>query len=135
MRGLEQLLARGRAAARELQRERIRLYRPGAGGIDWETGEEAPADGATLFEGMARVKAAAHQGEEVDAGEENVTLRDYVVSLDWDTPALAQRPQVGDRIEVLASPEARMVGLTLWVTGVGYGSTATAWRIGAEDRQ
>ncbi|MFF2522236.1 DUF6093 family protein [Streptomyces liangshanensis] len=135
MSALEAALAAGRAAANQLQREVIQLHRPGEREFDWETGTDTPAEGSVLYEGRARVKASAQsKGEEVDAGERNVTLREYVVSVSWATEPPITRPEPGDLITVNSSPDARMVGLTLWVTGLQYSSTATAWRISAEDR-
>ncbi|MEU3665749.1 DUF6093 family protein [Streptomyces virginiae] len=131
---LEAALAAGRLAALELQRETIALYRPGDDGFDWSTSTDTPEAATVIYSGPARVKPAAQsRGEEVDAGETNVTLLEYTVSLPWDT-TVAQRPAVGDLMDVSASPDARMVGLRLWVTGLQYSSTATAWRITAEDR-
>lgn len=133
MSALEAALVAGRAAALELMRETITLYRPGDGGFDWGTGTDTPDDPEVIYAGWARVKPVARsRGEEVEAGEANVTLREYIVSLPWDT--VATRPAVGDLLDVSASPDARMVGLRLWVTGVEASSTATAWRISAEDR-
>jgi len=130
---LEETLAAGRAAALELQRETITLFRPGVPAFDWSSGTDGPASPLVLYVGLARVKPERAEGREVEAGEENVTLRRYTVSLPWDA-ATSERPAVGDRIDVTASPEARMVGLRLWVTDVAFSSTATAWRITAEDR-
>jgi hypothetical protein len=131
---LEAVLAAGRLAALELQRETIVLYRPGSDGFDPVIGTDTPGPATTLYSGPARVKPSAQsRGEEVNAGEVNTTLREYTVSLPWDTVP-AQPPAVGDLIDVSASPDARMVGLRLWVTGVSFSSTATAWRIMAEDR-
>lgn len=133
MSALEAALVAGRAAALELMRETITLYRPGDDGFDWESGTDTPDDPPVIYAGRARVKPVARsRGEEVEAGEANVTLREYTVSVPWDT--VATRPAVGDLLDVSASPDARMVGLRLWVTGVEASSTATAWRISAEDR-
>jgi hypothetical protein len=131
---LEAALAAGRLAALELQRETVTLYRPGVPDFDWGTGADGPASPLVLYAGPARVKPVARsRGEEVEAGEQNVTLREFTVSLPWDTET-SERPAVGDLLDVSASPDARMVGLRLWVNGVEYSSTATAWRISAEDR-
>lgn len=134
MSDLEAALAAGRLAALEMQRETIALYRPGDDGFDWGTGTDSPAAAMVIYSGPARVKPAAQsRGEEVDAGEVNVTLREYTVSVPWATE-VDNLPAVGDLIDVTASPDARMVGLRLWVTGIQYSSTATAWRITGEDR-
>ncbi|MFE2140185.1 DUF6093 family protein [Streptomyces sp. NPDC059456] len=134
MSALDAVLAAGRLAALELQRETITLYRPGDDGFDWDAGTDSPAAATVIYSGPARVKPAAQsRGEEVDAGEANVTLREYTVSVPWGT-TVSQLPVVGDVMDVSASPDARMVGLRLWVTGLQYSSTATAWRITVEDR-
>lgn len=134
MSALDAALAAGRLAALELQRETVTLYRPGSDGFDWDTGTDSPGAATVIYSGPARVKPAAQsRGEEVDAGEANVTLREYTVSVPWDT-AVSQLPAVGDLMDVSVSQDARMVGLRLWVTGLQYSSTATAWRITAEDR-
>lgn len=135
MTDLDAFLTRGRAAAEELQREEVAIRPPAEGGFDWETGQDAPASENAIYTGQARVKPIARaRGEEVDAGEANVTLREYTVSIPWSLYPPEQRVVPGYVVDVLASPDLRMVGLRLWVTGVEYSATATAWRISAEDR-
>lgn len=132
---LDALLAAGRAAAEPLYRDRITIRATAADGFDWASGTETPGTGIVLYTGRGRVKPIARsRGEEVDAGERNTTLREYTVSVPWDSPAPPERVVPGATVDVDASPDARLVGLRLWVTGVEYGSTATAWRITAEDR-
>lgn len=133
MSALEAALAAGRLAAVELQRETVTLYRPGTPTFDWTTGTDGSAASLVLYAGPARVKPERAEGREVEAGEANVTLRRYTVSLPWSATT-PERPAVGDLVDVSASPDARMVGLRLWVTDVPFSSTATAWRIIAEDR-
>lgn len=94
-------------------RESVRLYRPGEGDFDWESGTDAPDSETPLYAGMARVKPAARSGEEVNAGEVNTTLREYTVSVPWSTPA-PERPIPGDVFDVQSSPDARLAGLRLW---------------------
>lgn len=134
MSALEAALAAGRAAALELMRETILLHRLGEPDFDWSTGTEGTAASTTLYSGPARVKTDRPEGREVEAGQQMVTLRRYTLSLPWSTPPPSLRPRPGDMVEVTASPDARLAGLRLWVTDAGYGSTATAWRITAEDR-
>lgn len=135
MTALDAALAAGRAAAEELMREQVSLSLPGDDEFDWESGSSTPSTAASFYAGRARVKPVARsRGEEVNAGEANVTLREYVVSLPWSTPSPAERIVPGVVLDVTSSPDARLVGLRLWVTGVEYGSTSTAWRITAEDR-
>lgn len=135
MRDLDAFLARGRAAAEELQSEGVTIRPPADGAFDWDTGQDTTAPGAAIYSGQARVKPVARaRGEEVDAGEANVTLREYTVSIPWSMDPPADRVVPGYVVDVLASPDLRMAGLRLWVTGVEYSATATAWRISAEDR-
>jgi hypothetical protein len=53
----------------------------------------------------------------------------------WHLPARATRVLLATPDGHLLSEVARMAGLRLWVIGVQYSGTATAWRIIAEDRQ
>jgi hypothetical protein len=134
--GLDAVLARGRAAAERRMRETVRLYRQDADTFDRVTGTTVPGQPHDLYEGKAQVKPIAQaSGEDVQAAEREVRLLEYEVSLPWGTPLPdGVRIRPGMRIEVLASPDARMAGLVLWVTGTQYGDQATAWRITTEDR-
>ncbi|MFJ8110429.1 DUF6093 family protein [Streptomyces sp. NPDC096132] len=133
--GFEEFLTRGRAAAAELQRDRIHLWMPGPDVFDRTTGTTTPGPPtADYYTGGARVKpVAAASGEEVDAADRQITLNDFEVSVPWST-TVTERPLPGAVLDVLDSPDTRMVGLRLWVTGVEFNSTATAWRIRAETR-
>ncbi|MGJ5898551.1 DUF6093 family protein [Streptomyces niveiscabiei] len=131
--GFEEFLARGRAAAEDLQRDRIHLWMPGPDVFDRATGTTTPGPPLVdYYTGEARVKPVA-SSEEVTAAEREITLTDFEVSVPWST-AVTERPLPGAVIDVLAAPDTRMVGLRLWVTGVKFNSTATAWRIRAEVR-
>ena len=129
-------LAAGRTAAKARMRGTVRLYRQAPDGFDRATGTTVPGARTTLYDGPARVKPIAQaSGEDVQAADREVRLLEYQVSLPWDA-ALPSGVRVlpGDRVEVLASPDARMVGLVLWVTGAQFGDQATAWRLTTEDR-
>jgi hypothetical protein len=133
---LDSALAAGRRAAEARMRDTVRLYVQGPDGFDRETGETVPGPQTTLYEGRARVKPSAQTaGEDVQAGDREVVLREYEVSLPWAT-VLPDGARVlpGARVEVLTSPDARMPGLTLWVTGAQFSDQATAWRLITEDR-
>lgn len=129
------ILAAGRATALARMRDMVRLYSQAPDSFDRVTGTTVPGVVTVLYEGLARVKAVAAAGEDTQAGEREVRLHEYQVSLPWSAPlAPGMRVLPGMRVEVTASPDARMTGLTLWVTGVQYGDQATAWRITTEDR-
>ncbi|MFG2671363.1 DUF6093 family protein [Streptomyces sp. NPDC048445] len=137
MRDLGPFLARGRQAHEGLMGEQVRLYRQGEDVFDRDTGQTAPGPQTDLYgPGPARVKALAQAtGTEEQAGERELSLRDYEVALPWSAPLPPDtRVLPGDRIKVLSSADARMVGLILYVKAAQYGGTATAWRISAEDR-
>jgi len=133
---LDTLLAAGRAAAEARMRDVVRLYTQGPDVFDRSNGTTAPGPRTELYSGKARVKAiAAATGEDTEAGEREVLLREYEVSLPWSTPLPpGTRVLPGTRIEVTASPDVRMVGLILWVLSASFSDQSTAWRIRTEDR-
>ncbi|WP_405019554.1 DUF6093 family protein [Kitasatospora sp. NBC_00070] len=135
MTGLDELLAHGRAAHEALMLDTVRLRRPGADAYDPASGATTQPDARVLYEGPGRVKPAQAEDHGVDAGERQVVLRRYEIALPFSTmPVAVDRVVPGDQVEIIASPDARLAGLTLWVTSVGYSATATAWRISGEDR-
>jgi hypothetical protein len=118
---LDAVLAAGRRAAEARMRDTVRLYSQAADGFDRTSGTTTPGAQTT--------------GEETEAGERELVLREYEVQLPWSTslpPGTRVLP--GMRVEVTASLDARMVGLILWVTGASFSDQSTAWRIRAEDR-
>lgn len=118
-------------------RDTVRLYTQGEDTFDRTSGQTVPGPKTTLYEGKARVKQIAQStgGDEKQAGDREVVLRSYEVHLPWDAPLPAgERLLSGARIEVLASRDARMVGVTLWVVTAQFGDQATAWRLSVEDR-
>lgn len=137
MTALDVALLQGRREAEALMVDEVVLYRPGPDVFDRDTGQTVPGPHLVdFYTGRARVKPMTTAGSEVEAGEQHVTLRGFTVSLPWATPLPdgGGRPVPGDLFDVTASPDTRLTGLRLWVTGVEYSSTATAWRIKAEDR-
>lgn len=129
-------LTSGRAAATARMRDQVRLYSQDADTFDRTTGTTVPGAQHDLYEGIARVKPIAQaSGEDVQAADREVRLLEYQVSLPWETELPGGvRVLPGMRVEVLASPDARMAGLVLWVTGAQFGDQATAWRLTTEDR-
>lgn len=136
MSSLDTVLAAGRRAAEARMRDTVRLYSQAADSFDRDTGQTVPGAQTTLYTGRARVKAiAASTGQETEAGERGLQLREYEVQLPWSTTLPSgTRVLPGMRIEVTASPDARMNGLILWVSGAAFSDQSTAWRIRAEDR-
>ncbi|MGW4784228.1 DUF6093 family protein [Streptomyces sp. NPDC004230] len=133
---LDATLAAGRREAEARMRETVRLYTQGPDVFDRVTGNTVPGPQTDLYTGKARVKAiAASTGQEAEAGEREVVLREYEVHLPWSTTLPSgTRVLAGTRVEVTTSPDARMVGLTLWVIAEAFSDQATAWRIRTEDR-
>lgn len=137
MSALDAALAAGRAEAEALMVDTISVYRPGDDTFDRTTGATIPgAPVVTFYTGKARVKPAQLAASEVQAGEQEIALRQYRVSIPFSAglPAGGERPRPGDVVHVTASPDPRLAGIRLWVTGAMYSATATAWRIVAEDR-
>jgi hypothetical protein len=137
MSALEAALEAGRREAEALMVDAIDFYRPGPDVFDRETGTTVPGPRlVTFYTGRARVKVAQLADSEVQAGEQEVTLRQYRVTIPFSTelPVSGERPEPGDLIDVTAALDPRMTGMRLWVMGVQFSSTATAWRIIAEDR-
>ncbi|MGW2544902.1 DUF6093 family protein [Kitasatospora sp. NPDC001574] len=125
-------LAAGRAMAEARMRETGRLSRPGPDVYDPVTGETTTSS-TLLYTGRAQVKPAQAMPEDVQAEQREVVLMRYEIRLPFSAvPAAPVRP--GDTFGVDTSPDPRMPGLVLRVTGVAYSATATAWRISAEDR-
>ncbi len=113
----------------------VRLLRPGAATYDPATGATVQPDPRVLHGGPARVKPAVAVSEGADVGQRLVVKSRYEVALPWAAmPIAVDRVLPGDQVEVIASPDPRLVGMLLWVTSVGESATATAWRLSAEDR-
>lgn len=133
---LDDTLAAGRREAEARMRDTVRLYMQADDDFDRTTGSSIPGAQTTLYAGKARIKTiAAATGQDTEAGEREIVLREYEVALPWSTPLPpGTRILPGARIEVTASPDARMVGVVLWVTGASFSDQSTAWRIRVEDR-
>ncbi|NUS29814.1 MAG: hypothetical protein HOV92_37125 [Streptomyces sp.] len=133
---IDAALTAGRAAAEARMRDTVRLYSQADDVFDRASGTTVPGAKTTLYEGKARVKPIAQaSGEDTQAAEREVRLLEYEVSVPWGSPLPSGvRVLPGMQIEVLASPDTRMVGQILWVTGAHFGDQATAWRITTEDR-
>jgi hypothetical protein len=134
---LDALLAQGRAAHEALMTDTVRLYRQGEGVFDRDTGQAASGPQTTIYgPGPGRVKpASVRAAEQEQSADREVLLARYEVALPWSAiPQGVDRPLPGDLVEVVTSPDARLVGLTLWVTSSQFSATATAWRIQVEDR-
>ncbi|WP_432114019.1 DUF6093 family protein [Streptomyces sp. S1] len=133
---LDAVLDAGRRAAERRMRDRVQLYEQGPDVFNREDGTTVPGERTVLYEGKARVEPVAQaSGEDAQAGDREVRLLEYRVSVPWDTVLPpGKRALPGMQLEVLASRDPRMAGLTLWVTGASYGDQATAWRLTTEDR-
>ena len=137
MSALDAALAAGRREAEALMRDTVTFYRPGEDLFDRDTGQTVPGQPAVIFyAGRARVKVEQLADSEVQAGEQEVAIRQNKVTIPFATelPRTGERPRPGDVIDVTTSSDPRLAGLRLWVSGVQYSGTATAWRIIAEDR-
>lgn len=134
---IDSALQNGRQAAKVRMRDTVQVYTQAADSFDRSTGTTVPGATTTLYEGVARVKhiAQATGGDEKQAGDREVVLRNYEVHLPWDaTLPTGSRVLSGTRVKVLASRDGRMDGVVLWVVTAQFGDQATAWRLSVEDR-
>ncbi|MFI6299549.1 DUF6093 family protein [Nonomuraea sp. NPDC050790] len=124
------VLAAGRAAARRLMRDTCVIERKdGPPVLNEETGElEQPWE--AVYTGVCRVKPRTSR--EVEWGEREVALGQYVAVLPWDMVPEVQR---GDRLRVTASDDAWLVGRNLEVLATALSGTATARRLLVEDKE
>ena len=136
MSALEAVLAAGRREHEAIMLDTVRVWRPGAPVFDRSTGTTTPGTPVELYAGKARVKPFGRSASSgVEAGEREVVVREYVVSLPFSAlPPSGQSVMPGDQVQVTASADGRLVGQTLWVTVSQLNAQATAWRISAEDR-
>lgn len=128
---LTALLRDGRAAHDGLMVDVCTISRPGAPVLDRTTSTLTPGPATTLYSGACRVKAQ-RMPRPAEAGEELVVVARYEVALPFDAEPTSPL-RVGDVIVVVASADQRLIGQELAVLAVDFGSTATAWRISAQD--
>jgi hypothetical protein len=133
---LDAALASGRREHEAIMLDTVRIWRPGPVVFNRTTGTEAPGTPVELYSGKARVKPFGRSASTgVEAGEQQVVLREYVVSVPFSAlPPTGQTVRPGDQVQVTASADGRLSGRTLWVTAEQLNAQATAWRISAEDR-
>lgn len=136
MSALEAALAAGRREHEAIMLDTVRIWRPGPAVFDRDHGTETPGTPLELYAGKARVKPFGRSASSaVEAGEREVVVREYVVSLPFSAlPPNGEAVLAGDRIQVTASEDGRLAGRTLWAAVSQLNAQATAWRISAEDR-
>ncbi|MFI6477365.1 DUF6093 family protein [Nonomuraea sp. NPDC050663] len=128
---VEDVLAAGRAAALTLMRDTCKVERKsGAPVLDPDTGLYVQAWATIHAELICRVKPRT--SSETEWGEHEVTLHQYAVGLPWDTtPAIGRE----DRLTVLTSDDAWLVGRPLEVVAISLAGTSTTRRILVEDKE
>lgn len=130
------VLARGRDAALQLMRDTCTVERKSGTPVLNETTGELTQAWTVVHTGACRVKpfgrAGQTPGREVEFGEHEVTLHQYVAVLPWDTSAEVSRE---DRLTVTASDDTWLIGRPLEVVDVGFSGSATARRIVVEDKE
>lgn len=134
---LSAALAAGRREHEAIMLDTVKVHRPGPSVFDQTTGQDTPGEDLVLYTGGARVKSVSRvKSTEVNAGEQELGIRDYEIAVPWEASLPAQEQlRRGDQVLVLTAADPRFAGATLFVSGREYGSTATAFRIFAEDRQ
>ncbi|MGK4583480.1 DUF6093 family protein [Kitasatospora sp. HPMI-4] len=124
-------LAEGRAAHEGLMVDQCTITRPGPGILDRATSTLTPGPSEILYTGKCRVKAQ-RMPRTAEAGEDLVIVSRYEIALPFSAVP-SDTLRVGDRVAVTASADERLIGQELAVLAIDFGSTATAWRISAQD--
>lgn len=93
------------------------------------TMQYTPAAPTAVFTGACWVRPAQAGANVVEAGDEPVTLRTFLVSLPWDCPTV----EVDDMLTVTASLDPRLVGRPLRVVAVAYSTAHVRRQITVED--
>ncbi|HXH57728.1 DUF6093 family protein [Iamia sp.] len=129
---LTSLLSAGRRATERLLIDTCTIGRPGAGAGTMNEGTGAittPARTA-VYSGRCRLRQRAGGASgDVEAGEQEVSLRDYLLEIPWDSTS----PEVNDVATVTASDDTHAVGRELRVTQVHHSSTLLVRRMTVED--
>ena len=124
------MLAAGRLAHQELMVDACTITRASAPLLNRTTSQLTPGAAVTLYAGPCRVKAQRVPRDK-QAGERLTVTARYEVALPFAAIA-TDALRVGDIVAFTASGDARLIGQTMPVMAVDYGSTATAWRITVE---
>lgn len=125
------LLAAGREAHEALMVDACTIARAGAPTLNRATSVLTPGVATTLYQGKCLVKPQRVPRNE-QAAERLTVVAKYEVALPFSALA-SDDLQVGDIVTVTASGDSRLVGKSLAVMAVDFGSHATAWRITAEE--
>ena len=123
------VLARGRVAAERLMTDTCTITRPGVRTWDAASGTYTQTS-ATVYTGKCRVRVLTPGDETAQAGEEQVSLWRYVVSV-----PLTVDPRLNDEVALDTSADATLVGRVLRVRQVTRGSQITARRMVCEERE
>lgn len=98
--------------------------------LDKNTGAYTEGAVVTVYEGPCRVRPAGQRGDlVVQAGGEPVTLRTYDCTVPWDASGI----KVDHLVTVSASADTSLVGRSLRVRDVQYGSWQLGRRLTLED--
>lgn len=123
----------GRAAHQGLMIDTCTITRPGTPTTNRATSVQTPGASTTLYAGKCRLKAQRIP-KDAEVGERLQAVARYELALPFDAVPTAPLRR-GDVITMTESGDPRLVGQTLTVTAIDYGSTATAWRISVQNLQ
>lgn len=126
------ILARSQAAhKRLLMLDTIVIDRKTQGAFNPTTGQYA-VTWTTVYAGPADVKPTAQRARGVDAGETITAVGRYDVKVPFDIAGLVK---VEDRLTATASPDAHLVGRTMYVLAVMPAARRSAWHVTAVDQE
>lgn len=124
---LDQALAEARAEAEARMLDTCRIIRDPVSELNEETGKYTEV-GTVVYAGKCRMSASTTSGE-VDLGGKLTAVTNPTLHL----PALTEGVQVGDLVEIIASPtRAAIVGRKFDVTQMFDASQASALRMTTE---
>lgn len=121
--------SQGQVLAEQLMTDACTITRSGGAPVfDSTTGTYTDPAATTVYSGKCRVKPANLTSRTVQAGEQQVALWPYSVSM-----PLSALPELDDVVTVTASVDASLVGRTLRVRSVARGTFLTARRLDCEE--
>lgn len=129
---VESVVAAGRQATDRLLIDTCTIVRPGAAEatLDEATGALVPPATTPVYAGVCRLRQRAGGATgDVDAGEQQISLRDYLLEIPWDSTP----PEVNDLASVTVSDDAHLAGRELRITQVHHSSTLLVRRMTVED--
>jgi hypothetical protein len=116
----------GRAHATEMMEDTVRITRPGPAEVTYDplTREVTTTNGVVIYEGAARIWEV-RAGSKQEIGDRQLRVTQTYVSILWN----AAIPEPKDRIKILGSMDAQLVGRTMRCLAVTRGGGLRVSRV------